>query len=79
MTTTNNDVETLIDRLLLIEGEMSLLRDDKKTLLAEYKEKLDVKSVQAAMRIAKIRLKLTETSDDALEEIVVSVEKKISV
>jgi uncharacterized protein (UPF0335 family) len=79
MTTTNNDIETLIDRLLLIEGEMSLLRDDKKSLLAEYKEKLDVRSVQAAMRIAKIRLKLTETSDDALEEIVASVEKKISV
>ena len=79
MTTANNDIETLIDRLLLIEGEMNLLRDDKKTLLAEYKEKLDVRSVQAAMRIAKIKAKLTETSDDALEQMVASVEKKITV
>lgn len=75
----NEDFETLIDRLLVIEGEMSLLRDDKKMLLAEYKEKLDIKSVQAAMRIAKIRTKLPETSDEALEEMVSSVEKKISV
>tara|TARA_Y100000592_G_C5391744_1_gene278590 strand:- start:387 stop:620 length:234 start_codon:yes stop_codon:yes gene_type:complete len=75
----NEDFETLIDRLLLIEGEMNLLRDDKKTLLAEYKEKLDIKSVQAAMRIAKIRTKLAETSDEALEEMISSVEKKISV
>lgn len=75
----NEDFETLIDRLLLIEGEMNLLRDDKKTLLAEYKEKLDIRSVQAAMRIAKIRTKLAETSDETLEEMVSSVEKKISV
>ena len=75
----NEDFETLIDRLLLIEGEMNLLRDDKKTLLAEYKEKLDIRSVQAAMRIAKIRTKLAETSDEALEEMISSVEKKISV
>ncbi len=75
----NEDFETLIDRLLLIEGEMNLLRDDKKTLLTEYKEKLDIRSVQAAMRIAKIRTKLAETSDEALEEMISSVEKKISV
>jgi len=75
----NEDFEVLIDRLLLIEGEMNLLRDDKKTLLAEYKEKLDIKSVQAAMRIAKIRTKLSETSDESLEEMIASVEKKISV
>ena len=75
----NEDFEVLIDRLLLIEGEMSLLRDDKKSLLSEYKEKLDIKSVQAAMRIAKIRTKLLETSDESLEEMIASVEKKISV
>lgn len=75
----NEDFEVLIDRLLLIEGEMNLLRDDKKSLLSEYKEKLDIKSVQAAMRIAKIRTKLLETSDESLEEMIASVEKKISV
>jgi hypothetical protein len=58
---------------------MSLLRDDKKALLAEFKDHLDIRSVQAAMRIAKIKAKLAETSDETLDEMVASVEKKITV
>ncbi len=73
------DLNDLIDRLLTIEGEMNVLRDDRKNLLAEFKDKLDIRSVQAAMRIAKIKAKLTETSDETLDEIVSSVEKKITI
>ena len=75
----DTDLNDLIDRLLTIEGEMNVLRDDRKNLLAEFKDKLDIRSVQAAMRIAKIKAKLTETSDETLDEIVSSVEKKITV
>ena len=69
----------LVDRLLTIENEMSVLREDKKMLLAEFKEKLDVKSVQAAMRIAKIKSRLSDTSDETLGVMVSTVEKKITV
>ena len=69
----------LVDRLLTIENEMSILREDKKTLLAEFKEKLDIKSVQAAMRIAKIKTRLPDTSDETLDEMVSNIEKKITV
>ncbi len=69
----------LVDRLLTIENEMNVLRDDKKNLLAEFKEKLDIKSVQAAMRIAKIKQRLTETSDETLDDMIANIEKKISV
>ena len=69
----------LVDRLLTIENEMSVLREDKKMLLAEFKEKLDVKSVQAAMRIAKIKSRLSDTSDETLDVMVSTVEKKITV
>ena len=69
----------LVDRLLTIENEMNILRDDKKTLLAEFKEKLDVRSVQAAMRIAKIKSRLSDTSDETLDEMISSIEKKITV
>ena len=69
----------LVDRLLTIENEMSVLREDKKMLLAEFKEKLDVKSVQAAMRIAKIKSRLSDTSDETLDVMVSAVEKKITV
>ncbi len=75
----DTDLNDLIDRLLTIEGEMNVLRDDRKNLLAEFKDKLDIRSVQAAMRIAKIKAKLTETSDETLDEIVSNVEKKITI
>ncbi len=69
----------LVDRLLTIENEMNVLRDDKKNLLAEFKEKLDIRSVQAAMRIAKIKMRLTETSDETLDSMIANIEKKITV
>ena len=69
----------LVDRLLNIENEMNVLRDDKKNLLAEFKEKLDIRSVQAAMRIAKIKMKLPETSDETLDSMIANIEKKITV
>ena len=58
---------------------MNVLRDDKKNLLAEFKEKLDIRSVQAAMRIAKIKMKLPETSDETLDSMIANIEKKITV
>ena len=69
----------LVDRLLTIENEMNVLRDDKKNLLAEFKEKLDIRSVQAAMRIAKIKMRLPETSDETLDSMIANIEKKITV
>ena len=75
-TQTFND---LIDRLLTLEGEMNLLREDKKILLTEFKEKLNVKTVQAAMRIAKIKMRLPDTSDETLDEMITNIEKKITV
>ena len=73
------NLNELVVRLLTIDNEMNLLREDKKVLLTEFKEKLDIKSVQAAMRIAKIKSKLTDTSDEALDVMVLSIEKKITV
>tara|TARA_B100000131_G_scaffold288917_1_gene300593 strand:+ start:1156 stop:1389 length:234 start_codon:yes stop_codon:yes gene_type:complete len=73
------NLNELVDRLLTIENEMNILREDKKTLLTEFKEKLDVKSVQAAMRIAKIKARLSDTSDETLDEMVSNIEKKITV
>jgi len=69
----------LIDRLFTIEGEMRLLRDDRKILLEEFKEKLDIKTVQAAIRIAKIKNRLSGTSDESLDEMVSNIEKKITI
>ena len=70
-------VHELVERILRIEGEIALLQDDKKSLLSEYKDKLDVKAVQAAIRVAKIRAKL-DTSDQEFDNIMSTVNVSLS-
>lgn len=70
-------VKELVERLTRIESEQKLLTEDKKHLIAEYKDKLDVKAVQAAIRVAKIRAKL-DTSDQEFDNIMSTVNVSLS-
>ena len=65
-------VKELVERLTRIESEQKLLAEDRKHLIAEYKDKLDVKAVQAAIRVAKIKAKL-DTSDQEFDNIMSTV------
>jgi uncharacterized protein (UPF0335 family) len=65
-------VKELVERLTRIESEQKLLTEDKKCVIAEYKDKLDVKAVQAAIRVAKIMAKL-DTSDQEFDNIMSTV------
>ena len=49
-------VAELVERLTTLNNEIKLLQTDKRELLAEYKDKLDVKAFKAAMRITKMSL-----------------------
>ncbi len=51
-------VQEFTDKLKNIENEIQLLNDDKKQLLLDYTGKLDVKTLQKAMRVASIREKV---------------------
>ena len=61
---TDGDFETtvkqFVERLTTIENEITLLRQDRSELFAEMKEKLDLKSFRAALKIYKIQ---TSTPD----------------
>lgn len=70
-------VKELVERLTRIESEQKLLAEDKKHLIAEYKDKLDVKAVQAAIRVAKIKAKL-DTSDQEFDNIMSTVNGSLS-
>ena len=70
-------VKELVERLTRIESEQKLLVEDKKHLIAEYKDKLDVKAVQAAIRVAKIRAKL-DTSHQEFDNIMNTVDASLS-
>lgn len=44
-----------VDRLQVVDNEIELLKEDRKTLVEEYKTKLDLKTLQAAIKVAKIK------------------------
>ena len=60
-----------MSRYLNLENEIKLLQDDKKQLLAEYKDRVDPKAFQSALRAAKIITKVKPQDrtefDQALE------------
>jgi len=70
-------IEEFIEKLFALENEQKLLSEDRKLLIADYKGKLDVKAVQAAIRIAKIKSKV-DSSDEELHNMVNTVERNIS-
>lgn len=47
-------VSEFIDKVKSIENEIETLKADQKELIEEYKDKLDMKTLQAAMRTIKI-------------------------
>ena len=72
-------VTELVERLTRVENEMKLLQEDRKVLYEEYKEKLDLKAFKAAVRIAKIKSKLGEMSEVEMENMLDTVEDKLTV
>ncbi len=71
-------VKELVEKLLTIENEISVLQEDRKDTLSNYKGKLDVKAFRAALRIAKIKAKLG-SSEDALDNILDVVEDRLTI
>jgi len=57
-------VKELVERLTKVNNEIKLLQTDRKELLADYKEKLDIKAFKAAMRITKMREDVDESQLD---------------
>jgi uncharacterized protein (UPF0335 family) len=57
-------VKELVERLTKVNNEIKLLQMDRRELLADYKEKLDIKAFKAAMRITKMRDEVDESQLD---------------
>jgi|TARA_Y100000296_G_scaffold51764_1_gene59321 uncharacterized protein (UPF0335 family) len=62
-------INEFIGKVLSIENEKVLLRETEKELYADYKDQLDPKAFRAAMRIAKIRVKLSGGEEDETDQI----------
>lgn len=47
-------VKEFVRRLENIDNELELLKEDRRTLIDEFKSKLDIKTLVASMKVAKI-------------------------
>jgi uncharacterized protein (UPF0335 family) len=62
-------VKEYVDRRKDIENEVKILREDMKALDEDFKDKIDLKAVKAALRI----LKLRESSNEDLVDSVIEI------
>ena len=76
---TNEDIRDLFDRYTRIENEMKLLQEDRKLLLAEFKEKVGPKAFQAALRAAKASAKLKPEERNDYDQVLNIVEKELCI
>ena len=63
----DKEIKELFKRYKNIENEISILREDKKELLKEFKDKVDTKTFQAALQMAKIKARLNSEQESNLE------------
>lgn len=69
-------VSEFIERLTQIENEQKLLAEDRKALIEDYKDKIDVKAMMAAIRIVKIKSKLGD-SEPECETYICQIDGKV--
>ena len=69
MATDTETVRDLVERIKQIDNEIKLLQEDRKTVLDEFKDKLDIKAFKAALRIVKLRKDVDETELDSIIDV----------
>lgn len=72
---TNQDIQELFERYMRVEAEIKLLQDDKKQLLAEFKDRIDPKAFQSALRAVKIISKVKPDEKQDFDQSMLILEK----
>ena len=72
---TNQDIQELFERYMRVESEIKLLQDDKKQLLAEFKDRIDPKAFQSALRAVKIISKVKPDERQDFDQSMMILEK----
>ena len=76
---TNQEIKELLERYLRLENEIKLLQEDKKTLLAEFKDRVDPKAFQSALRAAKIIAKIKPENKQEFDQALDVLEVALSI
>jgi uncharacterized protein (UPF0335 family) len=76
---TNQDIQELFERYMRVEAEIKLLQDNKKQLLAEFKDRIDPKAFQSALRAVKIISKVKPDEKQDFDQSMLILEKVMCV
>lgn len=72
-------VHELIEKIIDLEHEIKTLQETRKEVLDEYRDRVDLKVFNAALKIARIKARLAATSNESLDDVLDAVEDKICV
>ncbi len=76
---TNNDVKELFERFMNIENEIKMLQEDKKQVLAEFKDRVEPKVFRAALSAAKTKAKLKSHEANEYDQVMNVLEDQLSI
>ena len=76
---TNQDINELFERYMKVDNEIKLLQEDKKELLSEFKDRIDPKAFQSALRSAKIKAKLKPNEVQDFDQALYLLEKELCI
>ena len=76
---TSNDVKELFERYMSIDNEIKMLQDDKKQVLAEFKDRVEPKVFRAALAAAKNKAKLKSHEANEYDQVIDVLESALSV
>jgi len=69
-------VKEFVEKIETVDNEIELLKSDRKEIIEEYQDKLDMKTLQAALKVVKIKQAVShrDTFDLFLEALDPTVE-----
>ena len=73
----SNDLRDFLNRYLAIENQMELLKEDRKNLFDDYKEKVKPTVIREAIRQARLRTKMGDDVTE-LDNLVAQLDGKIN-
>ena len=76
---TNNDVKELFERYMNIENEIKMLQDDKKQVLAEFKDRVEPKVFRTALAAAKSKAKLKSHEANEYDQVLDVLESALAI
>ena len=76
---TNDDVKDLFEKYMQIEKEIKTLQEDKKSVLAEFKDRVSPKVFRTALSAAKAKARLKPHEGNEFDQVMELLEDELCI